>query len=84
MNWFVVARMLGMLGLLVGASMVFSLPWAFPIVGQVESFETAGFWGLVGSIACSLGIGGALYTGGRIDRNASILRKEAFAIVGLG
>ncbi len=84
MNWFVVARMLGMLGLLVGASMVFSLPWAFPIVGKVESFESAGFWGLVGSITCSLGIGGALYTGGRIDRKASILRKEAFAIVGLG
>ncbi len=84
MNWFVVARMLGMLGLLVGASMVFSLPWAFPIVGKVESFEYNGFWGLIGSLACSFGVGGMLYFGGRFDRHSSILRKEAFATVGLG
>ncbi|WP_417851282.1 TrkH family potassium uptake protein [Thalassoglobus sp.] len=84
MNWFVVARMLGMLGLLVGASMVFSLPWAFPAVGKVETFEHDGFWGLIGSIACSLGLGGGLYLWGRFDRHSSILRKEAFATVGLG
>lgn len=84
MNWFVVARMLGMLGLLVGASMVLSLPWAFPVVGSAESFESAGFWGLLGSIACSTALGGGLYFCGQIDKHASILRKEAFATVGLG
>lgn len=84
MNWFIVARMLGMLGLLVGASMAFSLPWAFPVVGKVEAFEQRGFWGLVGSMLCSLLVGGGLFFCGQFDRHASILRKEALAIVGLG
>ncbi len=73
-----------MLGLLVGASMSFSLPWAFPIVGKVDTFESRGFWGIVASIACSLAVGGTLYLYGRIDKHASILRKEALATVGLG
>ena len=34
MNWLLLCRMLGLLGLLVGGSMVFSLPWAFPACGQ--------------------------------------------------
>ena len=83
MNWLLLCRMLGLLGMLVGGSMVFSLPWAFPVCGQTAKFESQGFWGMVGAIACSLALGGSLYCIGRKE-TASILRKEALAIVGLG
>jgi trk system potassium uptake protein TrkH len=83
MNWLLLCRMLGLLGMLVGGSMVFSLPWAFPACGQAETFEARGFWGIVASIGCSLGIGAVLHWVGRKE-TAAILRKEALAIVGLG
>lgn len=83
MNWLLLCRMLGLLGMLVGGSMAFSLPWAFPLFGQTETFESEGFWGIVGAIGCSLVTGGALYFSGRKE-TGTILRKEALAIVGLG
>lgn len=82
MNWLLLARVLGMLSMLVGGSMVLSLPWAFPLFGETPEFETRGFWGLVAAIACSVIIGGGLYLVGRRE-NGTILRKEALAIVGL-
>lgn len=84
MNWSVVARMLGLLALLVGSSMLFSLPWAFPAFGQVTEFEAAGFWGMVGAIAVSLVVGGILWMIGRGSKTSAVLRKEAMATVGLG
>ena len=85
MNWFLLCRLLGLLGMLVGCSMVFSLPWAFPVCGETESFESKGFYGLVGSIVCSLVLGGGLYLlGKRAKAQDAILRKEALAVVGLG
>ena len=83
MNWLLLCRMLGLLGMLVGGSMLFSLPWAFPACGQTDTFENDGFRGLVGSIVISLAVGGGLYFVGRRERDG-ILRKEALAIVGLG
>lgn len=83
MNWLLLCRMLGLLGMLVGGAMCFSLPWAFPASGQTLEFESRGFWGLVASIAFSLLSGGSLFFVGRKTRD-SILRKEALAIVGLG
>ncbi len=83
MNWLLLSRMLGLLGILVGGSMVFSLPWAFPAFGQTREFEADGFWGIVAAIACSLIIGGLLFFLGRKE-TGSILRKEALATVGLG
>ncbi len=83
MNWYLLCRMLGMLGMLVGASMIFSMPWAFPACGQSEAFDARGFWSLVASFFCSLTIGGVLYCIGRKDEG-TILRKEALAVVGLG
>ncbi|QDU78590.1 Trk system potassium uptake protein TrkH [Polystyrenella longa] len=83
MNWLLLSRILGQLGILIGCSMVVSLPWAFPFMGQTRTFETQGFIGLLFSIVCSLTIGGALYYTGRQERS-NILRKEALAIVGLG
>ena len=84
MNWLLLFRMLGLLAALVGGSMIFSLPWAFPACGQTETFESNGFYGLLGSISCSLAIGGSLAWIGRKARDAPMLRKEALAIVGLG
>ena len=81
MNWLLLSRMLGLLGMLVGASMAFSLPWAWPFENQTR--EADGFWGIVWAILCSLSIGGTLYFLGRKE-TGSILRKEALAIVGLG
>ena len=83
MNWLLLCRMLGLLGMLVGGSMVFSLPWAFPACGQTEVFEERGFWAIVAAIGCSLGIGTGLHWVGR-NETGTILRKEALAIVGLG
>ncbi|MDA1013057.1 MAG: TrkH family potassium uptake protein [Planctomycetota bacterium] len=82
MNWLLLARVLGLLCMLVGGSMVFSLPWAFPVFGETPEFETRGFWGIVAAIGCSLVIGGGLYLLGRREQG-TILRKEALAIVGL-
>lgn len=83
MNWMLLCRMLGMLGMLVGGSMVFSLPWAFPLLGETEIFETEGFRGLIASMVLSLLIGGGLFLIGRRETGV-VLRKEALAIVGLG
>ena len=83
MNWPLLSRTLGLLGILVGGSMFFSLPWAFPVMGEATEFESRGFWGLIGSIVCSLSVGGSLFFAGR-KAEFTILRKEAFAIVGLG
>ena len=83
MNWLLLCRMLGLLGMLVGGAMCFSLPWAFPACGQTAEFESRGFWGLIAAIVFSLISGGSLFYAGR-KNHESILRKEALAIVGLG
>lgn len=83
MNWLLLCRMLGMLGMLVGGSMVFSLPWAFPVFGETETFETEGFQGIIASMVLCLVIGGGLFLVGRRE-TGTVLRKEALAIVGLG
>lgn len=83
MNWLLLCRMLGMLGMLVGGSMVFSLPWAFPMFGESETFETEGFQGIVASMVLCLIFGGGLFLIGRRE-TGMVLRKEALAIVGLG
>lgn len=83
MNWSVVARMLGLLGLLVGGSMIFSLPWAFPICGEVDQIEWNGIRGLILSMVISLVLGGGLWFAGR-NTTQLVLRKEALAVVGLG
>jgi trk system potassium uptake protein len=83
MKWLLLCRMLGLLAMLVGGSMVFSLPWAFPVCGETTEFESAGFYGLCLAVVISVGLGSALYLFGRRDQSA-ILRKEALAVVGLG
>ncbi len=83
MNWLLLCRMLGLLTILVGGSMIFSLPWAFPEFGETDEFESRGFWGLISSIVVSLALGATMLYCGRGERG-NVLRKEALAIVGLG
>ncbi|MHC4876657.1 MAG: TrkH family potassium uptake protein [Planctomycetota bacterium] len=83
MNWLLLCRHLGLLGMLVGGAMLFSLPWAFPVLGQTPSFEADGFRGLSIAVGVSILTGGVLFGIGRREAGI-ILRKEALAIVGLG
>ena len=88
MNFRVVSRLLGVISLLIGTTMVASLPWAFPSLGtrgpeaaDPVGFETRGFFALVISIVVSGALGMILL---RIGRDAGqIFRKEAMAVVGL-
>lgn len=63
--------------------MFMSLPWAFPLFGQAQTFESDGFWGIVCSIAVSL-FGGVVLWGFGKHSSGTVLRKEAFAVVGCG
>ncbi len=83
MNWRLLCRMLGQLTMLVGGCMIFSLPWAFPALGESREFEERGFYGILASVAVSLSVGLVLFSIGRREQGA-ILRKEALAVVGLG
>ncbi|MEM1061716.1 MAG: TrkH family potassium uptake protein, partial [Planctomycetota bacterium] len=84
MNWLLLCRMLGLLAMAVGASMAVSLPWAFPGPGVVTEFEEEGFRALSLSMAISLGCGALLTYVGRSPSSATVFRKEAMAVVGLG
>jgi len=88
-NLKLVAKLLGLLAILVGLSMSLSLPWAFvadtvptdvaPSPMEVES----GVWGLVASMAICLAVGGLLRWLGR-GAPSQLYQKEALAVVGLG
>ncbi len=71
--------------------MLFSLPWAHPLLGfrlhlddaEVQSnFEMGGFLALVGSFAICLVVAGAFFWYGRKAKER-LYRKEAMAVVGL-
>lgn len=88
MNLRLVSRMLSVVSMLIGATMLFSLPWAFPALGthttirRSEHFETAGFTALVISMLICFAVGGILYALARNGDNM-LFRKEAMAVVGL-
>ncbi len=81
MNKLLLARFLGLISLLLGGSMAFSLPWALPPLSGGE-FETRGFFGLLASMVVCFALGGTLKYLGRGPRTR-LFRKEAMAIVGL-
>ena len=78
-----ISRMLGMISLLIGVSMVMSLPWTLPICGQITSFDQRSFFGLTVSMAVSGALGGLLMWFGRGTSGGRLYRKEAIAVVGL-
>lgn len=82
MNLKLVAYLLGMVCWLIGLTMAFSLPAAYPQIGGHEGFEYRGFWALVASIAISAMCGVILRHWGR-NAPETLFRKEAMAIVGL-
>ena len=88
MNLPLLAKHLGTVCLLIGGSMVFSLPWAVPQLGvrrgidTTMTFERDGFLALVYSILISAAVGTFLSTWGRHARG-KLFRREAMAIVGL-
>ena len=88
MNLPLLAKHLGTVCLLIGGSMIFSLPWAFPQLGirqGIESplmFERDGFRALIYSILISATVGILLSILGR-RAQGKLFRREAMAIVGL-
>lgn len=90
MNLRLVCRLLGIIALLIGGAMIFSLPWAYPQLGyrraleaRPEQFEWSGFFGLLGSMAVCGVVGLVLIRLGRGSESAKLFRKEAMAVVGL-
>ncbi|MBN1911878.1 MAG: TrkH family potassium uptake protein [Pirellulales bacterium] len=83
MNRLLICRLLGLIALLIGASMLLSLPWAFPLFGQVDHFDSRSVIGFLGSMAvCGL-VGGVLMRVGRSAAGERLFRREAIAVVGL-
>jgi len=83
MNKPYICRLLGIITLLIGGSMVMSLPWTIPVFGQVSMFDARGFTALLGSMAISALLGGLLMYIGRNSGGQRLFRKEAIAVVGL-
>lgn len=82
MNLRLLSKLLGLVAMLIGMSMVFSLPWAFPFCGGVWQHEQDGFLGLLGAIVLCFAVGGVLRYLGR-NTKEHLFRKEAMAVVGL-
>lgn len=88
MNLRLVGRLLGVVAMLIGGTMVFSLPWAHPLLGHrgeiagSASFETRGFLALLVTILVSFALGGLFLWLGR-HQKGRLYRKEAMAVVGL-
>ncbi len=82
MNYRLLAKYLGLVALLLGFSMVLSLPWAWPFEGGSAKFEGRAFGALVGSVGLSVFLGAVLYWIGR-RASGQLYRKEAMATVGL-
>ena len=91
MNLRLLAKLLGIISMLIGGTMVFSLPWAHPALGRrneltetaaVPVFETHGFMALLGSLAVCFAVGALLMWLGRKGQGR-LYRKEAMAVVGL-
>ena len=89
MNYRLLSKLLGMVCLLIGGAMFFSLPWAFPALGvrrhvdlSPGAFATRGFTALLVSIVFCALVGGVLVMFGR-HAKGRLFRREALAVVGL-
>ncbi len=91
MNFRLLSKLLGILSLLIGGFMLFSLVWADPGIGVhtdvrpgivIDRAETKGVWGLIHSAIICWVVGGSMYWYGR-EADKKIYRKEAMAVVGL-
>ena len=82
MNLALLCRLLGLVAILIGLFMAFSLPWALPVFGGEWIHESDGFLGLIGAMAICFAVGGGLRYFGR-NASGQLFRKEAMAVVGL-
>ena len=82
MNLRLVSGLLGTIAWLIGLTMAFSLPAAWPAFGGHEKFESGGFFALIVSILLCGVTGLCLKIIGR-DAPENLYRKEAMAVVGL-
>lgn len=90
MNYRVLSRTLGVICLLFAVTMLFSLPWALPILGfrrdlalDSQQFEFRGFSALFGSSLIAAACGLVFIWFGREARIQQLFRKEAMATVAL-
>ncbi len=90
MDFRLVCKQLSVVALLIGLTMVFSMPFAWPALGHrtdekyadLMEFESQGFLALAISIVISGAVGALLWWLGR-ESKGQLYRKEAMAIVGL-
>lgn len=89
MNFRLLSKLLGILTILIGCFMLFSLIWADPNIGahtdpvvKTDRPETDGIWGLIYSAMICWVVGGLMFRYGR-GCESKIYRKEAMAVVGL-
>lgn len=82
MNKPLLCRLLSIIAVLIGISMLFSIPWALPICGGDWRCEQRGFWGLLASVAVCFAAGELLRRLGR-NCHGQLFQKEAMAVVGL-
>jgi len=75
-------KMLSLVAMLIGASMVFSLPWSMPMCGGDWQYEKQGFFGLLGAMIVCFAVAAILRYAGR-NSKGHLFRKEAMAVVGL-
>jgi len=78
MNKPLLCKLLALVAMLIGGSMVFSLPWALPVFGGTWQHESRGFFALLGSMAVCFGVAGLLRWLGR-NSTGQLFRKEAMA-----
>ena len=82
MNFRLVSKMLAIVALLIGVTMVFSLPWALPSMGwrrdlpRPEVFEQSGFIGLVGSLVVSFLVAGMLFWSGPKNAAKNLIESD--------
>ncbi len=81
MDFKLLCRLLGIIAVLIGGMMAFSLPWAFAFSGSTWEQERGGFLGFLISMGLCFLAGGMLIFLGR--GAGRLLRKEAMAVVGL-
>jgi len=82
MNKLLLCKLLGLVAVLFGGSMAFSLPWAWLHEDAQWQTEQFGFFALLGSMLICFAVGYGLRYVGR-NSNGHLFRKEAMAVVGL-
>lgn len=82
MNFRILSKYLGVVCMLLGGSVVFSMPWGTPAFGGSPSFESRACLAMAATTVIALALGGYLYYLGR-NSDGVLYRKEAMATVSL-